>query len=125
MKVMENCCRTSRIWLDYAQVTEKKCNLVTGAIELLNNEIRPKSGLGVGVKSFGDNMSQIEEAKFPQFLVLTLEKFLDELDQFNLIQTAARVASAIDTLKAEIAVNFPDDDIGSQGSELVRASERD
>ncbi len=99
--------------------------MVTGAIELLNNEIRPKSGLGVGVKSFGDNMSQIEEAKFPQFLVLTLEKFLDELDQFNLIQTAARVASAIDTLKAEIAVNFPDDDIGSQGSELVRASERD
>ncbi len=79
----------------------------------------------MGVKSFGDNMSHKEEANDPQFLVLKLENFLDELDQLNLIQTAARVASAIDTLKAAIAVNFPDDDIGSQGSELVRASERD
>lgn len=70
-------------------------------------------------------MGQIEEAKAPQFLVVMLENFLDELDQFNLIQTAARVASAIDTLKAEIAINFPDEDIGSQRTEFVRASERD
>lgn len=99
--------------------------MIKGAIELPNKEIQPKNALGVGVKSFGDIMSQIEEAKFPQYLVLTLEKFLDQLDQFNLIQTAARVSSAIDTLKAEIAVNFPDNDIGSERSEFIRAAERD
>lgn len=79
----------------------------------------------MGVKSFGDNMSQIEEAKDPQFLVSRLEIFLDELDRFNLVQTAARVSSALDTLKIEIAANFAQPSPESQKIELIRASERD
>lgn len=95
------------------------------AIELPSEKIQPKNAPGVGVKSFGDNMSHKEEAKDPQFLVLKLENFLDELDQLNLIQTAARVSSAIDTLKAEIAANFSDPDISHERVELIRAAERD
>ncbi len=70
-------------------------------------------------------MSHKEEAKDPQFLVLKLENFLAELDQLNLIQTAARVSSAIDTLKAAIAGNFSDPDISHERVELIRAAERD
>jgi hypothetical protein len=53
------------------------------AIELPSEKIQPKNAPGVGVKSFGDNMSHKEEANDPQFLVLKLENFLDELDQLN------------------------------------------
>jgi len=58
-------------------------------------------------------------------LVTMLESFLDELDAMNLIQTAARVASAIDTLRAEIERNGLDEDLESQQVELIRAAERD
>jgi len=58
-------------------------------------------------------------------LIGMLESFLDELDALNMIQTAARVASAIDTLKAEIERNAVDDDMEIQQVELIRAAERD
>lgn len=61
----------------------------------------------------------------PQHLVGMLEGFLDDLDQLNLIQTAARVASAVDTLKAEIESNDLDESVVPQQVELIRAAERD
>lgn len=70
-------------------------------------------------------MSQIEKVNFPELLVHRLEIFLDELDQLNLIQTAARLASTIDTLKTEVTEVFPDTDLDPGSAELIRASERD
>jgi hypothetical protein len=61
----------------------------------------------------------------PQLLVGMLEGFLDDLDHLNLIQTAARVATAVDTLKAEIERNYPDESTQTQQVELIRAAERD
>jgi hypothetical protein len=70
-------------------------------------------------------MGDTVEPRDARHLIGMLEKFLDELDDLNMIQTAARVASAIDTLKAEIERNAVDDDMEIQQVELIRAAERD
>lgn len=70
-------------------------------------------------------MGDTVKPRDPQHLVGMLEGFLDDLDHLNLIQTAARVASAVDTLKAEIERNYPDETLETQQVELIRAAERD
>lgn len=50
----------------------------------------------------GDIMDEFVEPQDAMHLVGALERLLDELDSRNLIQTAAKLASTIDTLKAEI-----------------------
>lgn len=52
-------------------------------------------------------MGDIVEPKDAAHLIGLLENVLDELDARNLIQTAAKVASTIDTLKAEIECAHP------------------
>ena len=47
-------------------------------------------------------MSDNGEPRDATHLIGLLENLLDELDAHNLIQTAAKVASTIDTLRAEI-----------------------
>lgn len=73
---------------------------------------------------FGEIMGDTVKSRDAQHLVGMLESFLDELDALNMIQTAARIASAIDTLKTEIERNC-DDDMEIQQVELIRAAERD
>ena len=58
-------------------------------------------------------------------MVGMLESLLDELDSHNLIQTAAKVASTIDTLKAEIERKMHKASVESQSVELIRAIEHD
>lgn len=70
-------------------------------------------------------MGDTDKPRDAKHLIGMLENFLDELDALNLIQTAARVASAIDTLRAEIERNFPNEAAEVQQVDLVRAVERD
>lgn len=58
-------------------------------------------------------------------LIGMLERVLDELDARNLIQTAAKIASTIDTLKAEIERNAQNVVLEIQRVDLIRAAERD
>ncbi len=58
-------------------------------------------------------------------LIGVLESLLDELDSHNLIQTAAKVASTIDTLKSEIERKMQNVSGDSQRVELIRAIEHD
>lgn len=59
------------------------------------------------------------------YLVGILENLLDELDARCLIQTAAKVASTIDTLKAEIERTDKNVSGQTQQVNLARAIERD
>lgn len=70
-------------------------------------------------------MGNTVEPREMKHLVGVLENILDELDSLNLIQTAARIASAMDTLRDEIARNYPEDLPEVQRVELARAVERD
>jgi hypothetical protein len=70
-------------------------------------------------------MSDTVEPREAKHLTGVLETLLDELDALNLIQTAARVSSAMDTLREEIARNYPADLPNTQQIELARAVERD
>ena len=58
-------------------------------------------------------------------LIGVLESLLDELDSHNLIQTAAKVSSTIDTLKAEIERKRQNVSAETQKIELTRAIEHD
>ena len=53
-----------------------------------------------------------------------LEDILAQLDELSLVQSAARIASAIDGLKAEIGAPPADFLTTDQSAELVRAAER-
>jgi len=70
-------------------------------------------------------MGDTVEPRDAKHLIGMLENILDELDALNLIQTAARVASAMDTLRDEIARKYPEDLLGTRQVELARAVERD
>ena len=58
-------------------------------------------------------------------LIGVLESLLDELDSHSLIQTAAKVASTIDTLKSEIEMKRQNVSGDSQRVEFIRAIEHD
>ena len=70
-------------------------------------------------------MDDVVEPQDAKHLIETLERLLDELDSRNLIQTAAKVASTIDTLKAEIERNAQNLALETQRVDLIRAIERD
>lgn len=70
-------------------------------------------------------MDDVVEPQDAKHLIETLERLLDELDSRNLIQTAAKVASTIDTLKAEIERNIQNLALETQRVDLIRAIERD
>jgi len=70
-------------------------------------------------------MGDVVEPRDAKHLIGMLENILDELDALNLIQTAARVASAMDTLRDEIVRNYPEDLLDTRPVELARAAERD
>ena len=70
-------------------------------------------------------MDDVVEPQDTKHLIETLERLLDDLDSRNLIQTAAKVASTIDTLKAEIERNAQNLALETQRVDLVRAIERD
>ncbi len=70
-------------------------------------------------------MGNTIEPRDAKHLIGVLEDILDKLDSLNLIQTAARIASAVDTLRDEIARNYPEDSAEVQHVELARAAERD
>ena len=58
-------------------------------------------------------------------LIGVLESLLDELDSHNLIQTAAKVSSTIDTLKGEIERKMQNVSAETQRVELIRAIDHD
>lgn len=70
-------------------------------------------------------MDESIEPRDAAHLVEVLESLLDELDSHNLVQTAAKVASTIDTLKAEIDRNTKNVSAESQRVELIRAVDHD
>ncbi len=70
-------------------------------------------------------MDDVVEPQDAKHLIETLERLLDELDSRNLIQTAAKVASTIDTLKAEIERNIHNLALETQRVDLIRAIELD
>ena len=70
-------------------------------------------------------MENAADPKDSAHLVEMLERLLDELDSRSLIQTAAKVASTIDTLKAQIERNAPNLALETQRVDLIRAIERD
>jgi hypothetical protein len=59
-------------------------------------------------------MANIVEPRDAAHLIGLLENVLDELDARNLVQTAAKVASTIDTLKAEIECASPSVGVAAQ-----------
>lgn len=85
----------------------------------------PKNTRADGCRGFGENMDDVVEPQDTKHLIETLERLLDDLDSRNLIQTAAKVASTIDTLKAEIERNAQNLALETQRVDLVRAIERD
>jgi hypothetical protein len=58
-------------------------------------------------------------------LIGVLESLLDELDSHNLIQTAAKVSSTIDTLKGEIERKAQNVSAETQRVELIHATDHD
>lgn len=58
-------------------------------------------------------------------LIGKLESLLDELDSYNLVQTAAKISSTIDTLKAEIGRKAQNVSTENQRVELIRAIDHD
>ena len=85
----------------------------------------PKNARRDGRKGFGDCMVESIEPRDATHMVGILESLLDELDSHNLIQTAAKVASTIDTLKAEIERKMHKASVECQSVELIRAIEHD
>lgn len=85
----------------------------------------PKNARADGCRGFGENMDDVVEPQDAKHLIETLERLLDELDSRNLIQTAAKVASTIDTLKAEIERNIHNLALETQRVDLIRAIELD
>ena len=85
----------------------------------------PKNARADGCRGFGENMDDAVEPQDAKHLIETLERLLDELDSRNLIQTAAKVASTIDTLKAEIERNIHNLALETQRVDLIRTIELD
>jgi len=117
------CFETSTFVLDMAGTWH--CNEKHRPFELPSRVIPPKRTRYDGCGVSGDNMSDTVEPREAKHLTGVLETLLDELDALNLIQTAARVSSAMDTLREEIARNYPADLPNTQQIELARAVERD
>jgi hypothetical protein len=70
-------------------------------------------------------MDDSNQPRDASHLIGVLESLLDELDSHNLIQTAAKVSSTIDTLKAEIERKMQNVSEGTQRVELIPAIDHD